>query len=108
VLVDVHGGAWAYLDRNFDAYFDRALAACGVVVVALPIWIAHPEHDRTLTLAMTEDLVAAYRTAGGQAELEVFPDVGHSFATFPGPAADRCIERMRAFCAGVLGCVPWR
>jgi len=34
-LVDVHGGAWAYFDRTGDAYFDRALAACGMVVVAL-------------------------------------------------------------------------
>ena len=247
-LVDVHGGAWAYLDRNVDAYYDRALAACGMVVVALdfrqgaerfpasirdvltgirwvrghaaeldvradtigliggssgghlallaalcpdepefqeeaapargdatvafamplwpiadplarylylepmlggfevlasdpyfdparlraaqeahfgdpatmlrasiprilrarefqclpPIWIAHPEHDRNVTLAMTEDLVAAYRDAGGAVTLEVFPDVGHSFANFPGEAADRCIERMRSFCAAVL------
>ena len=34
-LVDVHGGAWAYFDRTADAHFDRALAACGMVVVAL-------------------------------------------------------------------------
>jgi acetyl esterase/lipase len=247
-LVDVHGGAWSYLDRNADVYFDRALAACGMVVVALdfrqgaqrfpasirdvlsgvrfvrhhaaeldaapepigliggssgghlcllaaicpaapefqegasqdlgdasvayalalwpiadplaryrylepllaghapsphdpffdparlrggqeahfgdeatmarasiprilrareferlpPIWVAHPEHDRNVTLAMTEDLVAAYRAAGGQATLEVFAGVGHAFANFPGPAADRCIERMRRFCAELL------
>ena len=30
-------------------------------------------------------------------ELEVFPGVGHSFANFPGEAADRCIARMRSF-----------
>jgi len=247
-LVDVHGGAWTYLDRNSDANFDRALAACGMVVVALdfrqgadrfpasirdvlngvrfvrshaaeldaapgsiglvggssgghlcllaalcpeepefqedaagaqgdasvdyalalwpiadplaryrylepllagfapsphdpwfdparlraaheahfadeatmlrasiprilragelqrlpPIWIAHPEHDRNVTLAMTEELVAAYRAAGGRVLLEVFPDVGHAFANFPGPAADRCIARMAAFCAAIL------
>jgi len=34
-LVDVHGGAWTYFDRTADAYFDRALAATGMVVVAL-------------------------------------------------------------------------
>ena len=34
-LVDVHGGAWSYADRRSDFYFDRALAACGMVVVAL-------------------------------------------------------------------------
>ena len=62
-----------------------------------PIWIAHPELDENVTLPMTERFVAAYRRAGGEAELEVFPGVGHSFANFPGEAADRCIERMRAF-----------
>jgi len=244
-LVDVHGGAWAHFDRTADAYFDRALAACGMVVVALdfrqgvahpfpasvrdvlsgvrfvrrqaaeidasagaigliggssgghlcllaaicpeeeafreeggqergdasvayalplwpiadpaaryrylepflaappspddpffdaarlraaqeahfgdqatmlrasiprilrarefqqlpPIWIAHPANDRNVTLAMSEDLVAAYRAAGGAATLEVFAGVGHSFANFPGEDADRCIERMRAFIA---------
>ena len=34
-LIDVHGGAWSHFDRTADAYFDRALAACGMVVVAL-------------------------------------------------------------------------
>jgi acetyl esterase len=233
-LVDVHGGAWTYFDRTADAYFDRALAATGMVVVALdfrqgashpwptpvvdviagirwtrtnaaalgarpdglgliggssgghlvmmaalrpgapdlrvayalplwpildplaryryllarradprpahdpffqpdrliaahdgffhdeaamhaasalrvvesgeaeclpPIWIAHPELDENVTLAMTERFVAAYRRAGGDAELEVFPGVGHAFANFPGEAADACIARMRRFIA---------
>ena len=233
-LVDVHGGAWTYFDRTADAYFDRALAATGMVVVALdfrqgaahpwptpladviagirwtranaaalgarpdglgliggssgghlvmmaalrlgapdvrvayalplwpildplaryryllvrrtdprpahdsffqpdrliaahegffpdeatmhaasalrvvetgeaewlpPIWIAHPELDENVTLAMTERFVAAYRRAGGDVELEVFPGVGHAFANFPGEAADACIARMRRFIA---------
>ena len=62
-----------------------------------PIWIAHPELDENVTLPMTERFVAAYRRAGGEVELEVFPGVGHSFANFPGEAADRCIARMRSF-----------
>jgi len=62
-----------------------------------PIWIAHPELDENVTLPMTEGFVAAYRRAGGEVELEVFPGVGHSFANFPGEAADRCITRMRSF-----------
>jgi dipeptidyl aminopeptidase/acylaminoacyl peptidase len=48
---------------------------------------------------MTERFVAAYRRAGGAVELEVFHGVGHSFANFPGEAADRCIARMAAFIA---------
>jgi len=71
-----------------------------------PIWVAHPELDRNVTLAMSEDLVAAYREAGGSAELEVFGGVGHAFANFPGPAAARCIERMRNFVARCLGSDP--
>ena len=67
-----------------------------------PIWIAHPELDENVTLAMTERFVAAYRKAGGAADLEVFPGVGHSFANFPGEAADRCIARMREFVARQL------
>jgi dipeptidyl aminopeptidase/acylaminoacyl peptidase len=48
---------------------------------------------------MTERFVAAYRRAGGTAELEVFPGVGHSFANFHGDPADGCIARMRDFIA---------
>ncbi len=67
-----------------------------------PIWLAHPELDENVTLAMSERFVAAYRRAGGLAELEVFSDVGHSFANFPGAVADHCIMRMRAFIARQL------
>jgi acetyl esterase/lipase len=61
-----------------------------------PIWVAHPELDRNVTLEMSQALVDAYRAAGGPAELEVFPEVGHGFANFPGPVAAPCIARMRA------------
>jgi acetyl esterase/lipase len=71
----------------------------GVAEALPPLWIAHPALDENVTLEMTERFVAAYRRAGGRVELEVFPDVGHSFANLPGPAADRCIARMRAFVA---------
>jgi acetyl esterase/lipase len=64
-----------------------------------PIWAAHAERDENVTLPMTEAFVAAYRRAGGQAELEVFPGVGHAFANLPGAAADHGIARMRAFIA---------
>lgn len=42
-LVYVHGGAWARLDRTADAIMCRALAACGLVVVALDFRQA-PDH----------------------------------------------------------------
>jgi acetyl esterase len=75
----------------------------GVFEQLPPLWVAHPELDRNVTLAMTQDWVAKYRARGGSVELEVFPSVGHGFANFPGPAADRCIERMRDFIARQLG-----
>src|SRR5688572_3012498 len=43
-LVDVHGGAWRYFDRKIDTYYNRALAARGMVVVALDFRQA-PDHQ---------------------------------------------------------------
>lgn len=71
-----------------------------------PIWVAHAEHDRNVTLAMSEQLVAAYRDAGGAAELELFAGVGHAFANYAGDAAERCVERMRSFVARCLASPP--
>jgi acetyl esterase len=89
-----------------EATMDRASALRVVEdgeAECLPsIWIAHPELDENVTLEMTERFVAAYRRAGGDVEIEVFPAVGHSFANFPGEAADRCIARMRAFIGRML------
>jgi dipeptidyl aminopeptidase/acylaminoacyl peptidase len=66
------------------------------------IWVAHAELDENVTIAMSERFVAAYRAVGGEAELEVFRGVGHSFANFGGEAADLCIARMRRFIARQL------
>jgi len=79
-----------------DASVVRVLDA-GLAERLPPIWVAHPELDENVTLPMTERFVAAYRAAGGDAELAVFPGVGHAFANIPGDAADRCVERMREF-----------
>jgi acetyl esterase len=70
-----------------------------------PIWVAHAELDENVTVPMTERFVASYRRAGGEAELEHFADVGHSFANFPGEAADRGIARMRDFLARRLAAI---
>ncbi|MGH7289045.1 MAG: alpha/beta hydrolase, partial [Myxococcota bacterium] len=67
-----------------------------------PLWVAHPERDENVTLAMTQDWVTKYRARGGSALLEVFAGVGHSFANFPGEATERCIAQMRAFIARQL------
>jgi acetyl esterase len=56
-LVDVHGGAWTYFDRTVDACYDQALAACGLVVVALDFRMA-PAHRFPIAVA---DVVAGIR-----------------------------------------------
>ncbi|HUF85373.1 MAG TPA: alpha/beta hydrolase [Acidimicrobiia bacterium] len=227
-LVDLHGGAWRYFDRKVDTYYNRALAACGMVVVALdfrqapdhqwpsatldvatglhwvedhaaelgastadigliggssggqlalevgildkavvyvlalwpvsapdwryryaldrianprpsseplfdperlcraqeeyfgdearmalasvprmledgmfahlpPVWVAQPELDENVPVEMTERLADAYRAAGGDIEVALFPRLGHGFANYGGDDADRCIEQMAAF-----------
>lgn len=89
--------------RHFadEAAMDRAslsrLLDAGEQQELPPIWIAHAELDENVTVPMTERFVASYRRAGGEAELEHFAGVGHSFANFPGEAADRGIVRMRDF-----------
>jgi acetyl esterase len=67
-----------------------------------PIWVAHPEFDENVTIEMSRRLVEVYRGAGGEAELALFPGVGHSFANFPGEAADRCIAAMKSFIGAQL------
>ena len=95
-LVDVHGGAWMHFDRTVDAYFDRALAACGMVVAALDFRQAPIRYPTAVA-----DVVAGQR-AGGEAELAVFPGVGHAVANFPSAEADACIMRMKTFVARQL------
>lgn len=67
-----------------------------------PLWIAHPELDENVTRPMSEALRDAWIAAGGEAELAVFPGVGHAFANFPGDAATACIRGMQRFVAAQL------
>jgi acetyl esterase/lipase len=70
-LVDVHGGAWTHFDRTADVQFDRALAACGLVVVALDFRMG-PDHRFPSAVA---DIVAGVRwTKAHATELDARPD----------------------------------
>jgi acetyl esterase/lipase len=62
-LVDVHGGAWSYFDRTIDAYFDTALAACGLVVAAID-FRQGPTHRHP---AAVEDILTGLRFVRSQA-----------------------------------------
>ena len=100
-LIDAHHGFFGDEATMARASALRAVES-GEAETLPPIWIAHPELDENVTLPMTERFVAAYRRAGGTAELEVFPGVGHSFANLPGDAADACVMQMHAFIARQL------
>jgi acetyl esterase/lipase len=63
-LVDVHGGAWARLDRTIGAPHCRALAACGLVVAALDFRQA-PQHRHP---AASADVAAGVRYVRTHAE----------------------------------------
>jgi len=63
-LVDVHGGAWARLDRTIGALHGRALAASGLVVVALDFRQA-PDHRHP---AASADVSAGIRYVRAHAE----------------------------------------
>jgi len=56
-LVDVHGGAWARGDRTAGAQHGRALAACGLIIVAVDFRQA-PEHQHP---AASADVSAGVR-----------------------------------------------
>ena len=64
-LVDVHGGAWARLDRTAGAEHGRALAACGLVIVAVDFRQA-PDHQHP---AASADVAAAVRWVRAHADL---------------------------------------
>jgi acetyl esterase/lipase len=69
-LIDVHGGAWTYFDRTVNAYYDRALAACGMVVVALDFRQAPVRYPTAVA-----DIVAGIRFVKANADrLGVAPD----------------------------------
>src|SRR3989442_14435942 len=70
-VVDVHGGAWSYFDRLVDFYFDRTLAACGLVVAAVD-FRQGPAHRYPTAVA---DVVAGIRFVKANAPtLGVRPD----------------------------------
>lgn len=64
-----------------------------------PTLIVQGTADNNLPVPVTEQFVAAYREAGGDIELELFPDMPHLFANTPGPECDQAILLMKKFAA---------
>ena len=71
-----------------------------------PVWVAQPELDENVPMEMTELLADAYRGAGGEIEVALFPGLGHGFVNYGGDDADRCIEQMADFIGARLATRP--
>ena len=66
-----------------------------------PLLISHGDRDELVPLGMSERFVAAYRSAGGNADLEVFRGLGHAFVLRDprGRQSKLLARRMLAFIA---------
>jgi dipeptidyl aminopeptidase/acylaminoacyl peptidase len=67
-----------------------------------PTLIVQGTADNNLPVPVTERFAAAYREAGGELELELFPDMPHLFANSPGPESERALALMKKFVARSL------
>ena len=84
-------------EGNPQRILDRAEAA-----VLPPVVLLQGTADTNLPVAMSERFVESYRKAGGQAELELFPEMPHGFGNQQGPEAERAIGLLKAFVARQL------
>jgi len=47
-------------------------------LVHLPVWAFHGQQDSTVPVAMTTDMIAAIRKAGGHPHITIYPDLNHN------------------------------
>ena len=67
-----------------------------------PTLIVQGTADNNLPVSATERFAADYRKAGGDLELEMFPDMPHLFGNTPGPDSDRALALMKKFASRIL------
>jgi acetyl esterase/lipase len=67
-----------------------------------PTLIIQGTSDDNVPMSIPNSFEAAFRGAGGEIELEIFPDQVHGFGNTPGPQSDRALELMKAFVARQL------
>ena len=67
-----------------------------------PLLIMQGALDDNVIPVIQEKFSAAYRTAGGACQLEIFADCTHEWVAEPGPATDRSHEMLKAFIAQQL------
>ena len=86
--------------------FPPLILSRGEKVKHPPTLLLQGTADRNVTPEMQERFAAAYRAAGGYAELETFPGAQHGFAREASSETERALEVMRSFIARQLGAVP--
>jgi acetyl esterase/lipase len=74
----------------------------GEAVELPPAIIIQGTNDSNVPLFIPEKFETAYRAAGGDVELELFPGMPHLFGNTPGVESDRAIELMKGFIARQL------
>jgi acetyl esterase len=74
----------------------------GEAVALPPALIVQGTIDANVTPALQERFAGAYRAAGGQVEVALFPDQPHLFTRQAGPETDRAHALIRAFIARQL------
>ena len=67
-----------------------------------PALIPQGTKDDNVPLAISERLVATYKSLGGSSERAVFSDMLHAFTREPGPETDRESQLMKSFIAKQL------
>jgi acetyl esterase len=71
-------------------------------VTLLPMLIMQGGEDDNVIPVIQENFAAAYRAAGGDCQLEIFPGCEHEWTAVPSPDADRSHEVVKAFIAKQL------
>ena len=76
-------GAWT-LAARYPHRFAAAVPICGggdpedaLQLKSVPFWVFHGAKDFGVPLKLSEEMVAAVQSAGGQAKLTVYPEAGH-------------------------------
>ena len=62
-----------------------------------PTLIIQGTRDDNVPLSIPERFTEAFRGAGGDIQLEIFPEMPHGFGNTPGAESDRALELMKAF-----------
>jgi acetyl esterase len=101
-LVERHHGYFlgeeAMHEANPQEMLDR-----GEKVTLPPVLVVHGTADDVMPIEAAARFVNSYNAAGGQAQLEPFEGMPHSFGNEPSPQTDRLVQVVKEFIAKQLG-----